>query len=138
MNKKLPFWERANSLIKQQNTTQAEVSRKCDFTSTRRLQNLTSGGRYPDCDEGVKIAKALNTTVEYLVTGETGINVVLTPDENKLLSIYRKTPKMFKEIAMKVLTDFSKADDPGDNYVTYDVSDYDEDELNVAEKPPVE
>lgn len=63
------FWGRVNSLIKSSNTTQSAVSIQCGF-NPRRLQNLSGGNRLPDCFEAVAIAKALNTTVEYLVTGE--------------------------------------------------------------------
>lgn len=63
------FWERLNFLIKKSNTTQNAISVQCGF-NPRRLQNLSSGSRLPDCFEAVLIAKALNTTVEYLVTGE--------------------------------------------------------------------
>jgi len=62
------FWERLNSLIKASNTTQSAVSTECGL-NPRRLQNLSAGNRLPDCFEAVRIAKALNTTVEYLVTG---------------------------------------------------------------------
>lgn len=63
------FWQRLNSLIKQKNTTQNAISVQCGF-NPRRLQNLSAGSRLPDCREAVKIAQALNTTVEYLVTGQ--------------------------------------------------------------------
>ncbi len=63
------FWERLNSLIKKMNTTQNAISVQCGF-NPRRLQNLSAGNRLPDCFEAVAIAKALHTTVEYLVTGE--------------------------------------------------------------------
>ena len=42
---------------------------ECGFTE-RRIETLSSNSRSPDVIEAVKIAKALNTTVEYLVTGE--------------------------------------------------------------------
>lgn len=38
--------------------------------SPRRVQNLSDGKRLPDLEEAQKIASVLNTTVEYLVTGE--------------------------------------------------------------------
>lgn len=68
MNDVNSFWQRVNVLIKKQNTTQNELSVSCGFNS-RRIQNLSSGGRLPDADEAVKIAQALGITVEYLVTG---------------------------------------------------------------------
>lgn len=64
------FWIRTNSLIKQLNKTQRGLSVECGFTE-RRIETLSSNCRSPDVIESVKIAKALNTTVEYLVTGET-------------------------------------------------------------------
>lgn len=63
------FWERVNSLIKKSNTTQHALSIQCGLNQ-RRLQNLSAGNRFPDCSEAVLIAEALNTTVEYLVTGK--------------------------------------------------------------------
>ncbi len=63
------FWQRVNTLIKQKGTTQNAVSVQCGF-NPRRLQNLSAGNRLPDCDEAVKIANVLNSTVEYLVTGK--------------------------------------------------------------------
>jgi len=62
------FWNRTNSLIKTKNTTQKALSLQCGFNE-RRIETLSSYGRSPNVDEAVKIAQALNTTVEYLVTG---------------------------------------------------------------------
>lgn len=63
------FWIRTNALIKQLNKTQRGLSLECGFTD-RKIENQSSNDRIPDAIEAVKIAKALNTTVEYLVTGE--------------------------------------------------------------------
>lgn len=63
------FWIRTNALIKQLNKTQRGLSLECGF-SDRKIENQSSNDRIPDAIEAVKIAKALNTTVEYLVTGE--------------------------------------------------------------------
>lgn len=63
------FWKRTNFLIKHLNKTQRSLALECGFTE-RRIETLSSNNRSPDVIEAVKIAKALNTTVEYLVTGE--------------------------------------------------------------------
>ena len=63
------FWKRTNSLIKLQNKTQRGLALECGFTE-RRIEALSSNSRSPDVIEAVKIAQALNTTVEYLVTGK--------------------------------------------------------------------
>ena len=62
------FWDRTNALIKKLNKTQNGVSAECGF-NPRRIQNLSGANRAPVVFEAYKIAKALNTTVEYLVTG---------------------------------------------------------------------
>jgi transcriptional regulator with XRE-family HTH domain len=63
------FWLRTNTLIKHLNKTQRGLALECGFTE-RRIETLSSNDRSPDVIEAVKIAKALDTTVEYLVTGE--------------------------------------------------------------------
>ena len=65
----MEIWERINLLIKENNTTQNAVSVGCGF-NPRRIQNLSAGNRLPDAIEITKIAQALGTSVEYLVTGE--------------------------------------------------------------------
>ncbi|MBQ5569009.1 MAG: helix-turn-helix transcriptional regulator [Treponema sp.] len=64
----MEIWERINLLIKENNTTQNAVSVDCGF-NPRRIQNLSAGNRLPDAIEITKIAQALGTSVEYLVTG---------------------------------------------------------------------
>lgn len=63
------FWKRTNSLIKLSNKTQRSLALECGFTE-RRIETLSSNNRSPDIIEAVKIAQALNTTVEFLVTGQ--------------------------------------------------------------------
>lgn len=62
------FWERVNALIKEKNITQTSLSVLCGFNA-RRIQNLSGSDRWPDAVEAFKIAQALGTSVEYLVTG---------------------------------------------------------------------
>lgn len=62
------FWERVNALIKEKNITQTSLSTVCGFNA-RRIQNLSGSARWPDAVEASKIALALGTSVEYLVTG---------------------------------------------------------------------
>jgi transcriptional regulator with XRE-family HTH domain len=64
------FWERTNHLIKEFGYTQEILTLKCGFDEPRRIQNLSSGGRFPRAIELVQIARELKTSVEYLVTGE--------------------------------------------------------------------
>lgn len=62
------FWIRTNALIKKNKTTQQELSLQCGFLP-RRIQSLSAENRKPSVFEAYSIAKALNTTIDYLVTG---------------------------------------------------------------------
>jgi transcriptional regulator with XRE-family HTH domain len=64
------FWERVKSLISEKNSTQDSIARSIPVradTFSRWIQR----GTMPNADQAVFIAKSLNTTVEYLVTGTT-------------------------------------------------------------------
>lgn len=63
------FWRRVKDLIKSQNTTQEWVANSANV-SFNNLKQQIFHNRIPVADEAVRIAKALNTSVEYLVTGE--------------------------------------------------------------------
>lgn len=63
------FWRNVNKLIKSQNTTQEAIAKTCAI-NFGTFKNRSSKKIVPDAIEAYKIAQALNTTVEYLVTGE--------------------------------------------------------------------
>ena len=65
------FWSRTNKLIKICKTTQRKLALDCGLQE-RVIENQSMNNRIPKADEAVRIAKALNTTVEYLVTGKDG------------------------------------------------------------------
>ncbi len=68
-----PFWEQVNQLIKSQKTTQEDLAKGIGIPfGTYRGWNAYK--RLPDVVSALKIAKALGTTVEYLVTGESPSN----------------------------------------------------------------
>jgi transcriptional regulator with XRE-family HTH domain len=83
----MDFWMRLKSEIKAKNTTQEWISDKIGvpFGTFRKWMTRKT---YPNIKEGVEIAKLLETSVEYLVTGiePEGLNDV----ERKLVSAYRK------------------------------------------------
>lgn len=62
------FWLRFKSLLKDYQLTQKEF---CNITAIplRTLQDWIALNRFPKADQAVLIAGALETTVEYLVTG---------------------------------------------------------------------
>lgn len=63
------FWTNVKKLIKEQNTTQEWVANASGI-SFRTFQNWMTRKRLPDADEAFKIAAALKTTVEFLITGK--------------------------------------------------------------------
>jgi transcriptional regulator with XRE-family HTH domain len=88
------FWERLKDRIKDRDLTQEWVARKLKIpigTFKNRLLRQT----YPDAQEIVEIAKLLDTTVEYLVTGtdRTGCS----EDERRIIEGYRQLSKYDKE-----------------------------------------
>jgi transcriptional regulator with XRE-family HTH domain len=62
------FWSNVKKEIKLQNTTQEWVAMKANI-SFNTFQGWIAKGIFPRVDDAVRIAGALNTSVEYLVTG---------------------------------------------------------------------
>lgn len=89
MDKEL-FWQNVNNLIKLKNITQESI---CDETriSLNTLRGWVSKNVLPRADEAYKIAKALNTSVEYLVSGR-------DPDNSIELMKLRQQLLQIKEI----------------------------------------
>lgn len=63
------FFKRIENLLNQQKKTQKELSKCIDLASPQIYTNWKSRNSIPSADIAVKIAKYLNTTVEFLVTG---------------------------------------------------------------------
>lgn len=64
----VPFWEQVNQLIKSQKITQEDLAKSIGIPfGTYRGWNAYK--RLPDVSSGCKIAQALKTTVEHLITG---------------------------------------------------------------------
>ena len=61
------FWNNVKNLLDISNLTQKELSALTDI-NLGTLKNQICRNVIPDAIEAVKIAKALNTTVEFLVT----------------------------------------------------------------------
>lgn len=129
------FWKLVRELLAKKNLTQTGVARSLDI-NVRTFQDLIYSKKLPDTESAKKIADFLGVSLDYLLTGKTDGGSALSSDEALMLETYRKTPKMYKEIALKVLTDFSQANDPGDNYITFKASDFNEDESDYNNEPP--
>jgi transcriptional regulator with XRE-family HTH domain len=90
----MDFWMRLKSEIKAKNTTQEWIADKIGvpFGTFRKWMTRRT---YPNLKEGIEIAKLLETSVEYLVTGIE--SQVLSEPEQKLMSSYRKLNSADKE-----------------------------------------
>ena len=62
------FWNNVKFLLKEKKITQKKFSVMLDLPD-RTIENWIGRNTIPDAITSVKIAKALNTTVEFLVTG---------------------------------------------------------------------
>ncbi len=90
----LDFYERVKDLVKQKNITVRNLIEDCginydSYNSCKRYGNL------PRADEAVKIATALNTTVEFLVTGE---NSTPKPDTTKIIQTIESALEQAKNL----------------------------------------
>lgn len=89
----MDFWMRLKSEIKAKNTTQEWVARQIGvpFGTFRKWMTRKT---YPNLKEGTEIAKLLEVSAEYLITGTEleGLNNPegLNNDERKLVNLYRK------------------------------------------------
>jgi transcriptional regulator with XRE-family HTH domain len=64
----MEYWARVKKLIKSQNTTQEWLANHCEI-SLNTFKGWIAKKVLPNAAQAVAIAAALNTTVEYLVTG---------------------------------------------------------------------
>jgi len=90
----MDFWGRLKNEIKAKNTTQEWIAGKIGVPLSTFRKWMTRK-TYPDIREGVGIAKLLETSAEYLVTGITPEN--LNDAEQKLIRVYRKLSSADKE-----------------------------------------
>ena len=78
----MTFNQRLKDLIKEKNLLQKEFAAKAGIKKRALDMYLGSRNSLPNVDLGVKIAKALDTTVEYMVTGEEPALILENPKVN--------------------------------------------------------
>ena len=91
------FWIRLKHEIKTHNTTQEWIASQIGIPYGTFRKWMTRR-TYPTIKEGIEIAKLLDTSAEYLVTGDSPEG--LSPDEQKLIRSYRKLSKADQENIM--------------------------------------
>jgi transcriptional regulator with XRE-family HTH domain len=104
----MDFWSRLKSEIKAQNTTQEWIAGKIGvpFGTFRKWMTRKT---YPNLKEGVGIAKLLETSAEYLVTGVTQEN--LSDTEQRLIRAYRKLSSRDQENTMLAVNAWAGKDE---------------------------
>ena len=95
------FWERVENLLDQKGINKKTLASEAGIDASNISKGLKSGGS-PAADTAVKIAKFLNTTVEYLVTV---IDSRLSESQQKQLDTllrYSKTIKTLDKLPAKI------------------------------------
>jgi transcriptional regulator with XRE-family HTH domain len=85
------FWKNVKKEIKSQNTTQEWVAKKARI-SFNTFQGWISKGIYPRVNEAIRIAFALNTSVEYLITG------TIRDNKNAVERICQNLPLIYEHL----------------------------------------
>ena len=80
----LLFWNNVKEELDYKGMSQKELSASTDI-SYNTLQSWITKDRLPDAQDAVKIARALNVSVEKLVTGKENISKDLNDEINALL-----------------------------------------------------
>lgn len=101
------MYEIFDELCKERNMTPYRVAKECGFSGVS-LSDWKSGKSHPNVDKLIKIARCLNTTVEYLVTGENSVPLPRLPlDEEALLSDFRRLNQLGREKAADYISDLA-------------------------------
>jgi transcriptional regulator with XRE-family HTH domain len=111
----MDFWIRLKNEIKAKNTTQEWIAGKIGVPLSTFRKWMTRK-TYPNLKEGTEIAKLLDTSAEYLVTG-TELEGLKNPenlnnDERKLVNMYRKLNPADQENAMLALNAWTGKHEP--------------------------
>jgi transcriptional regulator with XRE-family HTH domain len=85
------FWNTVKTLIKKNHITQETLCSQCNFPLST-FKHWIFKSIFPDALQSYKIAKALNTSVEYLLTGE-------EPKLDPALSELSELKQRIKELA---------------------------------------
>jgi DNA-binding XRE family transcriptional regulator len=105
----MDFWMRLKNKIKACNTTQEWVAGEINvpFSTFRKWFVRKT---YPDAEQCVKIARLLNVTVEYLVSGKD--EFVLYGTEKLVINQFRKLGEHDKENILIILDGWTNRERP--------------------------
>lgn len=89
----LDFWLRVRDILDYQNCTQKELAEKIN-ERYNTLQSWINRNRLPNAEQAVKIAKVLNTSVEFLVDGTSRKDKI---DHSKTINLLEKAIESLKK-----------------------------------------
>lgn len=98
-----------DDLLKSKNMTAADITRMTGISSTV-FSEWKKGKSVPKTDKLILIAKALGTTVEYLMTGEKPEIPVFDPEHLELIELYSKLNKEQKSAILNMMRSFALSD----------------------------
>lgn len=100
------MYEIFEELLKAKGIKTADVTRMTGISSTV-FSEWKKGKSKPNADKLIKIAKCLDTTVEYLVTGEKPEIPDIEPEYFELMELYGKLKEGQKEAVINLLRSFT-------------------------------
>ena len=105
----MDFRERLREEISFSGLSYKEIAERADISKRTVISYVSGQACMPSADVAVRLAKVLNTSVEYLVNGETQ-TATDESDENarKLLHLYKTLPSGQKRLLLAVAEDIEK------------------------------
>ena len=94
------FFDNCEKLAKQKNISMNKLGEQVGVTGA--AINGWKNGSYPKVDVAQKVAAALDTTVDYLMTGKTDTGFSVSAKEIELIKHYRNANDDFKMIIENV------------------------------------
>ncbi len=98
-----------DDLLKSKNLTAADITRMTGISSTV-FSEWKKGKSVPKTDKLILIAKALGTTVEYLMTGEKPEIPGFEPEHLELIELYSKLNEEQKSAILNMMRSFALSD----------------------------
>ena len=98
------FWEKLKDILEYQNISLKELCAKAGLKQ-QSIYNAITRKTFPSLETAVKIANALNVSVEYLVTGKESQEI--SDEECVLLIIYRKLSNSNKKLINEIIDSFT-------------------------------
>lgn len=103
------FWKRVDEELDFLGISRTYLANKCEFSLTNIGQGIKLGST-PSADTAVKIARVLNVSVEYLVTGENsslkkeGVDIKKYKEYASLISQLDSLPENQKELVKSIIS----------------------------------